>query len=121
VHCHASLPVFRVLPRGLDCIHGLAGPSENANEPWPGYPVYARGSGPPDRALAVKSVMTPHEGYIAHEPHGYFTGDYPHGGVVTGDRAGLRRLATRPVRFSLVAYTTRLREAWRRGMCCAVL
>ena len=30
---------------------------------------------------------------------------YPSGGVVTGDRAGLQRLATRPVRFSLVAYT----------------
>jgi hypothetical protein len=25
------------------------------------------------------------EGYTSHEPHGYFTGDYPHGGVVTED------------------------------------
>ena len=49
--------------------------------------------------------MTPVAGYTAHEPHGYLTGDYPNGGVVTGDRAGLQRLATRPVRFSLVAYT----------------
>src|ERR1700756_1028969 len=49
--------------------------------------------------------MTPVAGYTSHEPHGYLTGDYPNGGVVTGDRAGLQRLATRPVRFSLVAYT----------------
>jgi hypothetical protein len=27
-------------------------------------------------------------GYGSHEPHGYLTGDYPHGGVVTDDRAG---------------------------------
>jgi hypothetical protein len=64
-----------------------------------------------DWILAVKSVIPPAGGYAPHEPHGYLTGDYPHGGVVTGDRAGLQGLATRPVRFSLVAYTVRLREA----------
>ena len=64
-----------------------------------------------DRLFAIKSVMTPVWGYTAHEPHGYLTGDYPNGGVVTGERAGLQELATRLVRFSLVAYTPRLREA----------
>jgi hypothetical protein len=29
----------------------------------------------------------PAPGYTAHEPHGYLTGDYPNGGVVTEDRA----------------------------------
>jgi hypothetical protein len=64
-----------------------------------------------DRIQAIKSVMTPVWGYTSHEPHGYLTGDYPHGGVVTGERTGLQELAMRSVRFSLVAYTPRLREA----------
>jgi len=50
------------------------------------------------------------KGYQSHEPHGYLTGDYPHGGGVTGDRADRQRLVA-SVRFSLVAYTTWRGEA----------
>ena len=32
------------------------------------------------------------DGYTSHEPHGYLTGDYPHGGGVTGDRADRKSL-----------------------------
>jgi len=48
--------------------------------------------------LRPKVFMAHVEGYTPLEPHGYLTGDYPHGRVVTEDR----------VRPGL---------AWRRGLC----
>ena len=57
-------------------------------------------------------VFMPHvEGYTPLEPHGYLTGDYPNGRVVTDDRACQPGLVAWLVRFSLVAYTARPREA----------
>ena len=45
--------------------------------------------------------MTAVAGYTTREPHGYLTGDYPHGGVVTGDRAHRENLCRGPSGFRL--------------------
>jgi len=61
--------------------------------------------------LRPKVFMAHVEGYTSLEPHGYLTGDYPNGRVVTENRVARPGLAAWLVRFSLVAYTARLREA----------
>jgi hypothetical protein len=79
-HSKVSAPVRRT----ADCHAGLPG--------FPGRPGQAGrrrlapGLAPRVGCLTVrivnrKSVITAAQGYRNREPHGYLTGDYPHGGV----------------------------------------